>query len=223
GRSKANSQRNFLSRGQRQGQRRTVYRESRARGLHDHSLRVPAAIQSGFALVFLIVAMTLALAVRRSNALLISHAGIERERANLARYFSPNVVEQLSANDEPLTRVHTQDVAVLFADIVGSVVDAGLEHVEAAMRAAQSAADGWQRTRPGERAACDLLGALAVLARIAHRAGRNNQEILFESITPPLVCNGYRLREHAVGQADIIRGSGVECHLQSCRSLWERT
>jgi adenylate cyclase len=63
--------------------------------------------------------MTLALAVRRSNALLISHAGIERERANLARYFSPNVVEQLSGNDEPLTRVHTQDVAVLFADIVG--------------------------------------------------------------------------------------------------------
>jgi adenylate cyclase len=69
--------------------------------------------------VFIIVAAILALAVRRSNALLISHAGIERERANLARYFSPNVVEQLSVNDEPLTRVHTQDVAVLFADIVG--------------------------------------------------------------------------------------------------------
>ena len=68
--------------------------------------------------MFLIVAMTLALAVRRSNALLISHAGIERERTNLARYFSPNVVE-MSGNDEPLTRVHTQDVAVLFADIVG--------------------------------------------------------------------------------------------------------
>ena len=69
--------------------------------------------------VFIIVAAILALAVRRSNALLISHAGIERARANLARYFSPNVVEQLSANDAPLTRVHTQDVAVLFADIVG--------------------------------------------------------------------------------------------------------
>ena len=69
--------------------------------------------------VFLIVAMTLALAVRRSNALLISHAGIERERTNLARYFSPNVVEQLSGNDEPLKQVRTQDVAVLFADIVG--------------------------------------------------------------------------------------------------------
>jgi adenylate cyclase len=66
----------------------------------------------------MIVAMTLALAVRRSNALLISHAGIERERTNLARYFSPNVVEQLSGNDEPLKQVRTQNVAVLFADIV---------------------------------------------------------------------------------------------------------
>jgi adenylate cyclase len=69
-------------------------------------------------MVFVIVAMTLALAVRRSNALLISHAGIERERTNLARYFSPNVVEQLSGNDEPLKQVRTQNVAVLFADIV---------------------------------------------------------------------------------------------------------
>jgi adenylate cyclase len=69
--------------------------------------------------VFMIVAMTLALAVRRSNALLISHAGIERERTNLARYFSPNVVEELSRNDEPLKQVRTQNVAVLFVDIVG--------------------------------------------------------------------------------------------------------
>ena len=69
-------------------------------------------------IVFLIVAMTLALAARRSNALLISHAGIERERTNLARYFSPNVVEQLSQNDDPLKQVRTQNVAVLFADIV---------------------------------------------------------------------------------------------------------
>jgi adenylate cyclase len=81
------------------------------------SIGVPERFQE--IIVFLIVAMTLALAVRRSNALLISHAGIERERANLARYFSPNVVAQLSGNDEPLTQVHTQDVAVLFADIVG--------------------------------------------------------------------------------------------------------
>jgi adenylate cyclase len=69
--------------------------------------------------VFLIVAFTLAVAVRRSNLLLISHAGIERERTNLARYFSPNVVAELSGHDEPLKQVRTQNVAVLFADIVG--------------------------------------------------------------------------------------------------------
>ncbi|WP_426537499.1 adenylate/guanylate cyclase domain-containing protein [Bradyrhizobium sp. McL0615] len=85
--------------------------------INPSSIDIPSRFQE--ITVFLIVAMTLALAVRRSNALLISHAGIERERTNLARYFSPNVVEQLSGNDEPLTRVHTQDVAVLFADIVG--------------------------------------------------------------------------------------------------------
>jgi adenylate cyclase len=80
------------------------------------AIDIPARFQE--ITVFLIVAMTLALVVRRSNALLISHAGIERERANLARYFSPNVVEQLSGNDEPLKQVRTQNVAVLFADIV---------------------------------------------------------------------------------------------------------
>jgi adenylate cyclase len=69
--------------------------------------------------VFLIVAVTLAVAVRRGNELLIRHASIERERTNLARYFSPNVVEELSKHDEPLKQVRTQNVAVLFVDIVG--------------------------------------------------------------------------------------------------------
>jgi adenylate cyclase len=69
--------------------------------------------------VFMIVAVTLAVAVRRGNDLLIRHAAVERERANLARYFSPNVVEELSKNDEPLKQVRSQSVAVLFVDIVG--------------------------------------------------------------------------------------------------------
>jgi adenylate cyclase len=68
---------------------------------------------------FVIVAGTLALTVRRSGDLLRKHAAVERERTNLARYFSPNVVEELSHNDEPLKRVRTQNVAVLFVDIVG--------------------------------------------------------------------------------------------------------
>jgi class 3 adenylate cyclase len=69
--------------------------------------------------VFMIVAVTLAVAVRRGSDLLIRHAAVERERGNLARYFSPNVVEELSKTDEPLKQVRSQDVAVLFVDIVG--------------------------------------------------------------------------------------------------------
>ncbi len=69
--------------------------------------------------IFVIVAWILSAAVRRYGQLLIGHASLERERANLARYFSPNVVDELSQNDEPLKQVRTQDVAVLFVDIVG--------------------------------------------------------------------------------------------------------
>ncbi|MGH1482927.1 MAG: adenylate/guanylate cyclase domain-containing protein [Geminicoccales bacterium] len=69
--------------------------------------------------VILMVAGTLAVSVRRLNALVLSQAQFARERANLARYFSPNVVEQLSHNDEPLKQVKMHDVAVMFVDIVG--------------------------------------------------------------------------------------------------------
>ena len=43
----------------------------------------------------------------------------ERARNNLARYFSPNIVELLAAQDEPLGAVRRETIAVLFADIVG--------------------------------------------------------------------------------------------------------
>ena len=69
--------------------------------------------------VFAIVAAILALTVRRYGNLLQGHAALERERTNLARYFSPNVVEELSQNDEPLKQIRTQNIAVLFVDIVG--------------------------------------------------------------------------------------------------------
>lgn len=68
---------------------------------------------------FLIVSAILALTVRRSGDLLKNHAASERERTNLSRYFSPNVVEELAHNDEPLKKVRMQNVAVLFIDIVG--------------------------------------------------------------------------------------------------------
>ncbi|MFV1440030.1 MULTISPECIES: adenylate/guanylate cyclase domain-containing protein [unclassified Phaeobacter] len=70
-------------------------------------------------IVFFLVAVTLGISSKRLYALIQNNAGLERERANLSRYFSPNVVQQLSQNDEPLKQTRRQDVAILFIDIVG--------------------------------------------------------------------------------------------------------
>jgi adenylate cyclase len=70
-------------------------------------------------IVFLLVAGSLALAMSRFRLLMINHANAERERSNLARYFSPNMVEELSKMDGPLNKARSQRVAILFADIVG--------------------------------------------------------------------------------------------------------
>lgn len=43
----------------------------------------------------------------------------DRARANLARYFPPKLVETLAAKDKPLGAVRRQNLAILFADIVG--------------------------------------------------------------------------------------------------------
>lgn len=69
--------------------------------------------------VFMIVAAILAVSVRRFNRLLLINASLARERENLSRYFSPNVVDELSHNDQPLKEIRSQDVAVLFVDVVG--------------------------------------------------------------------------------------------------------
>lgn len=69
--------------------------------------------------VFLMVALTLAVSIRRFNRLLLDNAGLERARANLSRYFSPNVVEELSNNDDPLKQIRSHDVGIVFVDIKG--------------------------------------------------------------------------------------------------------
>ncbi|MEO1000696.1 MAG: adenylate/guanylate cyclase domain-containing protein [Pseudomonadota bacterium] len=92
--------------------------EERYAALLDPS-SVLAFVRAQEIVVILIVAAILALSFRRFERLLLGHAALERERTNLARYFSPNVVEVLSQNDEPLKQVKTQDVAILFVDIVG--------------------------------------------------------------------------------------------------------
>jgi PAS domain S-box-containing protein len=43
----------------------------------------------------------------------------DRARTNLARYFSPKLVDTLAAKDQPLGPVRRQDLAVLFTDVVG--------------------------------------------------------------------------------------------------------
>jgi len=69
--------------------------------------------------VFLLVSAGLALLVRRSRSLVAERADAERARGNLARYFSPKVVDTLAERDEPLGRVRRLPVGVLFADLVG--------------------------------------------------------------------------------------------------------
>jgi adenylate cyclase len=70
-------------------------------------------------IILMIVAGILSAVVWRSRRLVMREATIARERANLARYFSPNMVDELAGRDQPLGPGRRQDVAVLFADLVG--------------------------------------------------------------------------------------------------------
>jgi adenylate cyclase len=70
-------------------------------------------------IVLLIVASILAAGVWRSRRLVLRQAVAARERANLARYFAPTMVDRLAQADQPLGAVRAQPVAVLFADVVG--------------------------------------------------------------------------------------------------------
>jgi adenylate cyclase len=69
--------------------------------------------------VFVIVAAILGMKSRRASQLLMRQAGLAAERANLSRYFAPSMVEELAHRNEPMGGVRSQEVAVLFADIVG--------------------------------------------------------------------------------------------------------
>ena len=69
--------------------------------------------------IILVVTAIMAASVARSRRLVWREALAERERGNLARYFPPQIVDRLSQSDEPLTSVRAQNVAILFADIVG--------------------------------------------------------------------------------------------------------
>lgn len=73
----------------------------------------------GEAIATLGIAIGLAFVVRRARSLVRDAVLAERGRANLARYFSPNVVDELARDSARLNRARTENVAVVFVDIVG--------------------------------------------------------------------------------------------------------
>ena len=92
-------------------------RESLARYLDPHFVDTAAWACSLFTAC--LIAGILAVVVGRMRRLVYAQARVERARANLARHVSANLVEDLAAVDEPFGPVRTQEVAVLFVDIVG--------------------------------------------------------------------------------------------------------
>ncbi len=78
---------------------------------------IPVRVQE--IVIFLIVTGILVINGRRTNRLMFSQAAAARERANLARYFPPNLVDQMAGRDHPLAAVRSQHVATMFVDIVG--------------------------------------------------------------------------------------------------------
>ena len=85
--------------------------------LDPNELRIEERVQE--IMIFLIVASILALNGKRTNSLLVRQAEVARERANLARHFPPITVDQMAGRDQPLRAVRSQQVAVMFVDIVG--------------------------------------------------------------------------------------------------------
>jgi len=85
--------------------------------LDPNSVGFPSRVQE--VTIFVIVAAILALKSRRARQLLMIQADLAAERANLSRYLPPSMVDELAHRNEPMGGVRSQEVAVLFADIVG--------------------------------------------------------------------------------------------------------
>lgn len=70
-------------------------------------------------LVMILSTSVLATAVWRYRRLIRQQVMAARERSNLARYFPPNIVDELAGYDGALETVQSQEVGILFADLVG--------------------------------------------------------------------------------------------------------
>lgn len=69
--------------------------------------------------LLLIGSMIIAAGVWRARRLVRQQVASEEARSNLSRYFSPNVVERLSAAPGNLDVARSQNVAILFVDVIG--------------------------------------------------------------------------------------------------------
>lgn len=77
-----------------------------------------------------VVTGILAMIARRARKIVLAQIGATRERANLARYFPPTLVNELAGHETALDAVTAQNAAVLFADVVGFSKMAELEPPE---------------------------------------------------------------------------------------------
>jgi adenylate cyclase len=88
-----------------------------AADLDPNSVRPALRLQE--IVVFVIVAAILAVKGYRSNRLLIRQASLAEERANLSRYFPSSIVDTLASAKHDIGAVRSQNIAILFTDIVG--------------------------------------------------------------------------------------------------------
>lgn len=96
-----------------------VYSEYRLLGeiLSPNSILFGVRLQD--IVLFTLVAAILAIKGYRSNLLLMRQATVAEERANLSRYFPSSLVDAIASTEHDIGAVRSQEVAVLFTDIVG--------------------------------------------------------------------------------------------------------
>ena len=82
---------------------------------HGFALDGAAPLRSSVSLVSIMITVVLVVKNSSANERLEE---AQRQRANLARFFSPKIVEQLVEIDVPLSTARRQHAAVLFADII---------------------------------------------------------------------------------------------------------
>jgi adenylate cyclase len=163
-------------------------------------------------LLLVLVSAVLAIAVRRSQNLLRRQAVAERERANLARYFSPNVVDELAQLDNPLGADRRQHAAVLFADIVGFSAFVERERPEAVIALLREHYDRLAAIVFTHQGTLDKYIGDALMATFgAPRAGRDDaSRALACGKAMIAVLAAWNAQRHEAGLAPVQVGVGID-------------